>query len=314
MHQADSPPGVLTDFDQLADFFLGWDGRFEQVSAGRFAGRLHAVRGAHVRLVELEMNQAIAVRGRARAGLFSVYPVLATNADSLWHGRRLRPGQLVVHGPDTEVDNLSPRRCVDVGLSLEAEAIHGAARTLLGRDDPGIPFAWTVLTPPLAAAAGLDRAMRAALSRSSADPTWLTSPEGRGAEQHCLRALVEALVAREGCRPADVPLSTRAVLVRRAEELMRSRLAEPFGAVDLCAALGASDRTLRLAFRERYGLGPMAYFKALRLNAVRAALKAERTTLVSAVARRYGFHHMGNFAADYRRAFGESPSETGGRT
>lgn len=30
------------------------------------------------------------------------------------------------------------------------------------------------------------------------------------------------------------------------------------------------------------------------------------------VARRWGFHHLGHFAVDYRRAFGESPSDTVG--
>lgn len=307
-----APPGVLTDFDQLGAFFAGWDGRFEQVSAGRFAGRLRAVRGERLRLVEVELNQAVLGRGRARPGLFSAYLVQAGNAGSLWQGRRLRPGQLVVHGPDAETDHVTARRSVTAGLSLDAVAFGQAARALLGRDEAAIPFTWAASTPPPEAAARLDRAMRAMLG-AAPDPTWPTSAEGRGAEQRCLQAVVEALVPAVG-RPADVPLAARAALLRRAEGLMRANLAAPLGAVDLCVALGASDRTLRLAFRERYGLGPMAYFKVLRLNAVRAALKDEPTARVSSVARRYGFHHLGNFAADYRRAFGESPSETLGRS
>jgi AraC family transcriptional regulator, ethanolamine operon transcriptional activator len=56
----------------------------------------------------------------------------------------------------------------------------------------------------------------------------------------------------------------------------------------------------------------MAYFKVCRLNAVRQELKAAAagTAAVWEVAQRWGFWHSGEFAADYRRLFGELPSQT----
>jgi AraC family ethanolamine operon transcriptional activator len=98
--------------------------------------------------------------------------------------------------------------------------------------------------------------------------------------------------------------------VQQAEQYMRDRLVEPVGAIDLCRQLKVSDRTLRLAFRERYGIGPMGYYKRLRLNAVRTALRADPRMSVAAAAVTFGFHHLSNFAADYRRLFGENPSDT----
>jgi len=92
---------------------------------------------------------------------------------------------------------------------------------------------------------------------------------------------------------------------------MRSRLREPVGAIELCREIGTSDRSLRLAFRERYGVGPMVYYKYLRLNAVRSRIRSAPTVLIMEAAREFGFHHLGNFAADYQRLFGERPSETG---
>jgi AraC family ethanolamine operon transcriptional activator len=69
---------------------------------------------------------------------------------------------------------------------------------------------------------------------------------------------------------------------------------------------------LHYAFQEVRGLSPMAYFKASRLNAVRQELKAAAagTTTVHEIAQRWGFRHTGGFAADYRRLFGELPSQT----
>ena len=81
--------------------------------------------------------------------------------------------------------------------------------------------------------------------------------------------------------------------------------------LDLCRELAVSERTLHYAFQEVRGLSPMAYFRAVRLNAVRQELKAAAdTATVHEVAQRWGFWHTGEFAAAYRRLFGELPSET----
>jgi AraC family ethanolamine operon transcriptional activator len=85
--------------------------------------------------------------------------------------------------------------------------------------------------------------------------------------------------------------------------------------VDLCEALGISERTLRYAFQEYVGLSPVAYLRMCRLNKVRAVLAASdpAKTTVTQVAMRHGFLHLGRFSGDYRRMFGETPSATLGR-
>jgi AraC family ethanolamine operon transcriptional activator len=81
--------------------------------------------------------------------------------------------------------------------------------------------------------------------------------------------------------------------------------------LDLCRELAVSERALHYAFQEVRRLSPMAYFRAVRLNAVRQELKAAAgTATVREVARRWGFWHTGKFAAAYRRQFGELPSQT----
>jgi AraC family ethanolamine operon transcriptional activator len=92
---------------------------------------------------------------------------------------------------------------------------------------------------------------------------------------------------------------------------MRACLGEPLSLLDLCRELDVSERTLHYAFQEVRGLSPMAYFMAIRLNAVRQELKtAPDTATVHEIAQRWGFWHTGEFAAAYRRLFGELPSQT----
>lgn len=102
------------------------------------------------------------------------------------------------------------------------------------------------------------------------------------------RAVHKALELIEGCDPSD--LTT---------EFLR----------DEC---GASKRTLEYAFHERFGTSPAAFVKGIRLAATKAALlradQSDRT--VTEIAADSGFFHLAQFAADYRRAFRELPSET----
>jgi AraC-like DNA-binding protein len=79
----------------------------------------------------------------------------------------------------------------------------------------------------------------------------------------------------------------------------------------VCRETGVSWRTLDRAFKERFGIGPKVYLQHLRLDGVRADL-ANRSgnDRIADVANAWGFWHMGQFARDYRRLFGELPSET----
>jgi transcriptional regulator GlxA family with amidase domain len=80
----------------------------------------------------------------------------------------------------------------------------------------------------------------------------------------------------------------------------------------VCRQAQVSERVLHYAFKERFGISPKRYLQAFRLDSVRAELRSADPSVakISDVANRWGFWHMGQFAADYRRQFGELPSET----
>lgn len=112
-----------------------------------------------------------------------------------------------------------------------------------------------------------------------------------------------------------VPILQRLPIVRRAEEFMRARLGDPLSLHDICLAARASQRSVEYAFSSTYGLGPKQYLRVLRLNAVWRALMSQppRTEKISEIARRHGLWHMGHFATDYCRMFGESPQQARAR-
>ena len=84
-------------------------------------------------------------------------------------------------------------------------------------------------------------------------------------------------------------------------------------AADLCRQADCSQRWLEQCFKKRFGITPKKYIKCLRLARVRKELlKAnmeERRTVIE-LASEQGFWHMGQFAADYCKLYGELPSES----
>jgi AraC family ethanolamine operon transcriptional activator len=107
------------------------------------------------------------------------------------------------------------------------------------------------------------------------------------------------------------PLHSRARIARAVLQLLHDRLDNPPSVTELCAAVGAKERTLYLSCVEAFGRPPATLLAELRLNAAhRALLHPDKETNVTAVAALYGFSHFGRFAAIYRRQFGELPSAT----
>src|SRR6202008_4640071 len=90
--------------------------------------------------------------------------------------------------------------------------------------------------------------------------------------------------------------------VKRAIDAMEAEPDRPFTVTSLATIPGASVRTLQDGFRQHVGVSPMAYLRQLRLSRADADLRLAdpRQETVASVANRWGFAHLGRFAAAYR--------------
>jgi len=103
--------------------------------------------------------------------------------------------------------------------------------------------------------------------------------------------------------------------VRKALDVLHSAVSDPVTISELAQAAGCSPRSLQLAFRDQFGCSPLQYLKRLRLNLAHfELLKQTPDGTVAEVAYGLGFNHLGRFAAEYKAAFGQSPSATLGDT
>ncbi|ANE81105.1 AraC family transcriptional regulator [Mycobacterium adipatum] len=105
----------------------------------------------------------------------------------------------------------------------------------------------------------------------------------------------------------------RKAVVQAAIDYLDDHLAERITMSSLAGAVHMSVRAVQQGFHEQLGMSPMTYLRERRLERVHEELMdatpADGITVTS-VAERWGFHHLGSFGGEYRKRWGESPSQT----
>jgi AraC-like DNA-binding protein len=100
--------------------------------------------------------------------------------------------------------------------------------------------------------------------------------------------------------------------VRSVESYIEENADRPITIGDLAAHAGVSTRSLFVGFQRYRNTTPMQKLRHVRLQRAREELLSGGGTCLSVaeVASRWGFAHLGRFAEQYRRHFGELPSGT----
>lgn len=104
---------------------------------------------------------------------------------------------------------------------------------------------------------------------------------------------------------------TRKALFYKSLSFIEQNIHKPIKLKDVYSYLGTSERNLRYIYNDLAELSPMKFIKYLKLNKVRKDLiNTPEKSKIKEIANRWGFNHSGQFAADYKKLFGEFPSET----
>ncbi|ABC94325.1 probable transcriptional regulator protein, AraC family (plasmid) [Rhizobium etli CFN 42] len=108
--------------------------------------------------------------------------------------------------------------------------------------------------------------------------------------------------------PAPAPAPRH---VKWAIDFMHAHITEPISLNEIAMAAKVSIRTLQQGFRQFRNTTPIAYLHEIRMVAARRDLvEPGAKPAVADVALRWGFTHLGRFAAEYKKRFGELPSQT----
>jgi AraC family ethanolamine operon transcriptional activator len=228
-------------------------------------------------------------------------------------GRQIRPHEAVVLYPDEETDFRTASPFDVFMVAVERERLERHAVTMLGCPLSDLRGNERLSLPDMEALRlRADALLSAVANAPQVYGPVLTDPvAARAFETRVIDSVLGLLEAPTN----DVSGQERRGLAWRAQEYLHNHLDAELTIRGLCRATGATARTLHRAFQEQFGTTPKAYLKMLRLNGVRDDLLQHTPgTTVTDIAIRWGFLHLGWFSHDYREMFGETPSQTLGKT
>jgi AraC-like DNA-binding protein len=149
-------------------------------------------------------------------------------------------------------------------------------------------------------------------SLAKAAPELFELPEVvRSLEQQLIHALIRCVTEGVVSSVSFGKLRHQAI-VARFEEFLEANPNTPLYLTEVCAAVGAAERTVRAACEEHLGMGPIRYLTLRRMHLTRRALMraVPSAATVTQIATDHGFWELGRFSVAYRTMFGENPALT----
>jgi AraC-like DNA-binding protein len=226
-------------------------------------------------------------------------------------GIRISPGDIVFNSSGAEHHHRTSANTLWGAVSLTADDLATFGQVFGGRDLTA-PVSTRVVRPQPLLMSRLLKLHKAAADLAAIAPEILSHPEvAKALEQELVRTMIACLTdsATEESYRSN---RHRSEVMRRFERILDAYPNRPLYIAEVCAEIGASDRTLRSACQEHLGLSPHRYLWLRRMNLARRALAladpSART--VTEVANDYGFGELGRFSVTYRQLFAESPSAT----
>lgn len=321
--EAALPPGTLDravrydDADQASALFSGLY-RASRIDIQRDAGRFDW---------DWKLNARTAttlIRGRSYAGAVSVtgnpthfgLSLVSNGAIELMSGKQRvevvsdRSAGILNAGED--FFGRSKGRMESCNILIDADTLASHAAALVGAPvTKALRFDATI---DLRSELGVDliRLVKIFVDASDRSSSPLGSPHVMA---HLREALCGALLlgqpntVSERLHQRAPSVNVRAV--RDAAEILAARATEPITIAEVAKQMGIGLRSLERAFKSARGQTLREFLKEQRLDLAHRRLRAATPGMtVTQILYASGFSHPGEFSREYRRRFGEAPSQT----
>ena len=307
---------VLTDASTQGRVQHWFDIDVHQLSAGTYEGGCTTLSSERMHLVHERQNQLIHKTGIMPSNACTISFTLGQDSAMRFsHFQAPEPLTFLLPA-NTEIDIQVPGQLDTLYLCLEQDRLMDGARIINPRFWETVPQGLHAYNTPNTGK--LVASLLSLLNPPNLDGTHPGTALSAQTEILLLDSILLSLNSATEVLSGDTPEYQARIRARQRVKLAREFIDASFQAgwmpsmVEICAQSGMSARTLQYAFREVMQLSPVAYLRILRLNKVRGelqtAVRADMT--VTHVATHWGFRHLGEFARDYHRLFGEYPSDT----
>ena len=296
------------DIEQLKFAVSPWELLMRQMAPGRLSARLDFVQVGGILLNHERWSHRIVATGATPPGYLVLAGGYSAETTFTWCEGKVSAGVLAYGSDSAEIDFVVPDNgehwvvLVPRDLLIDHLGDETAAAVLrsghLLRCEPSLGRRLSAL---------VDRA----LLRSRAHGGSQTDDRVLAAiKSQVLVTVAEVLLGSHESVGRSTPRKRYQAFRRaiRYADAARHAVSPP----ELADAAGVSQRVLQLSFQEALGVAPEKFLRWNRMNGMHRELRHSHATTdsVTEIAQRWHFKELGRTAVEYRRLFGESPSET----
>lgn len=298
------------DFDEMAAVAAhAWDQRYRKIGREQDDGYVRQLNIPSAQLSDIGWRSALHIEtGTPKNSIGFLVQVAGQNPIRV-NGQRLERDRIAVLQSPRAYDLLNPTGTAYLVFCVDRQRVLRHAQAHWGN----LPARFDSLSMLASESAthqrNLSLAMRRTLELSYDSPRVLDDPN---VQDVMIDKMLDAIFLGSALPARHDALAQRHLRAKKAVQYLKDNLEEVVSLRTMCEYAGASERSLRQGFLERYGVTPNTYVKRFRLFQLRDWLRdpAHHGSTITEGALRLGLTHLGRLSAEYKLIFGELPRET----
>lgn len=295
----------ITESAAHSQILKDWTLTYDQVSAGRFESFLREISFDGIQIYEEKFKPSIFQRGEAQKNALCLGMFSQLSTQAIWMGKSITGHEILSCCDQDEILLRTPENSAFYSLTIPFELLgdqnfaqqHGQYANVLAQQHSEQFYKKFIIL------------LNAIMNNRSCIEHAMT-------KQQVKSDLVELsdqflLTLNHHPEPTKISMNKARQVVRKVCQVLQEQHDHVYSIEELCQMTFTSRRTLQNCFEMMTGQSPAQFLKTIKLNAVRRALQsAEQHICISDIAADWGFWHLSQFSVDYKRLFGETPSQT----
>jgi AraC-like DNA-binding protein len=301
------------DFDEMAEVAAhAWDQRYRKLGKKSDYGFARQLNMPAAQLSHIGWESGIYIETGTPPGSVGIVQQVAGEKRLRMNGQRLNNDEIaLLHSPH-EYDLVNADGTTYMVLAVDAERLQRHVEAHWGKLPKRFELLSTLVSDTRIQQKHLSTLLRQHIDVSYDNPELLSDP---AIQDVMIDELLDAVFLSSRAPTSQKSPAQRHLLARRAAQYLKDNAKQVVTLRSMCEHVGASERSLRQGFLERFGVTPKTYIKRYRLLRLNGMLRASSPEELSVTkgALSLGLTHLGRLSCEYRALFGELPSETLGR-
>lgn len=296
------------DADDHAHNLTAWEQSYDQITHGPFHGCVTELQTPNMQVFLERTSQAVRQSCCVWPDAFWFGLPCDTDGTGRINGRQSEADTIMVRPGNCEFELLTPAGYAIYGIVIQRSALQAAA----GQMDCQIDWNRLASAEVLHVQQDAKQSCLQTLAGLLSDDDDIRVGSTELPQQAVMMAMLSMLDTSAVDKAVSSSFLRRQRIVARARDHVLAHRDQAITVPQLCERLHVSRRTLQYCFEDVLGISPIQYLRTIRLNGARRHLRENLSDAktVRDVAADWGFWHFSQFSSDYRKLFGQSPSQS----